>query len=222
MMSRMATRLRLPLAVTAVVALLVAALVGQGGDSLVGEVVGVTDGDTIRVMRSGREVRVRLDGIDAPESGQDFSRRAEQLTSSLVFGNVVQVNVRDVDRYGRLVARVLVDGTDVSVALVEQGLAWHYTLYSDDPVLAEAEQSARRAEIGLWSRPNPIPPWDYRRGDRAVGAEPTDGLLHGNRRSKVFHRPGCANYDCPNCTVTFETREEAISQGFRPAGDCHP
>ena len=66
----------------------------------------VADGDTISVLRDGRSVRVRLEGIDCPEKGQDFSQRAKQFTSELTFGKEVSVDVRDVDRYGRLVARV--------------------------------------------------------------------------------------------------------------------
>ena len=129
-----------------------------------GRIVGVTDGDTIAVMHEGRSVRVRLEGIDCPESGQDFGQRAKQFTSDMAFGKDVVVDVRDVDRYGRLVARVTVDGEDVSLALVRSGLAWHYTKYSRDPELAEAEMAARSAKVGLWSRsaPAPTPPWEFR------------------------------------------------------------
>jgi len=126
-----------------------------------GRVVGVTDGDTISVMRDGRSVRVRLEGIDCPERGQDFGQRAKQFTSEMAFGKDAVVDVRDVDRYGRL-ARVTVDGEDVSLALVRSGLAWHYTKYSRDPELAEAEMTAKSAQLGLWSRPAPTPPWEFR------------------------------------------------------------
>ena len=110
------------------------------------------------------------------------------------------MSVRDIDRYGRLVARVVVDGQDVNVALVEQGLAWHYTRYSDDPVLAKAEADARAAQIAIWGQSDPIPPWDFRCGIRGSQVEASEGELHGNRRSKVFHRPGCPNYDCKRRT----------------------
>ncbi len=107
--------------VLALILLLVSrALYGQVGEVFSGEVVGITDGDTIRVMRNGESVRVRLDGIDCPETRQDFSERARQLTSSLTFGEVVSVDVRDIDQYGRLVARVTVGGQDVSVALLDR------------------------------------------------------------------------------------------------------
>lgn len=71
--------------------------------------MGVTDGDTIKVLRDGRAVTVRLEGIDCPEAGDDFSTKAKNFTSSLVFGKTVTVRVKETDQYGRLVGRVLVD-----------------------------------------------------------------------------------------------------------------
>ena len=73
---------------------------------------------------------IPLEGIDAPERGQDFATKAKQFTSSLVFGKHVHILPREKDRYGRLVARVRVDDTDVSLELVKAGLAWHYKKYS--------------------------------------------------------------------------------------------
>lgn len=134
-----------------------------------GKVVGVADGDTVSVLRDGRAVRVRLEGIDCPEKGQDFSQRAKQFTSDLTFGKEVTVDVRDLDRYGRLVARVFVGGEDVSVALVEAGLAWHFTKYSRDPELARAELAGRMAKRGLWALADPVPPWQFRRREKRIG-----------------------------------------------------
>jgi endonuclease YncB( thermonuclease family) len=110
---------------------------------------------------------VRLEGIDCPEKGQDFSAQAKQFTSDLTFGKEVTVDVPNVDRYGRLVARISVGGQDVSVALVRAGLAWHFTKYSSDPVLAEAEQVARSAKRALWGQGIPTPPWEFRRRSSA-------------------------------------------------------
>ncbi len=100
--------------------------------------MGITDGDTITVLREGQPVPVRLEGIDCPERGQDFGTRAKQATSDLAFGETFQVEVRDHDRYGRIVGRVFVGDTDVSLALVEQGLAWHFKRYSSEAALASA------------------------------------------------------------------------------------
>ena len=70
-----------------------------------GEVVGITDGDTITVLNSKtlKDVKIRLYGIDCPEGGQAFSKRAKQFTSKMVYGKVVEVGAITVDHYGRTV-----------------------------------------------------------------------------------------------------------------------
>ena len=132
--------------------------------SFSGKVVAVTDGDTIKVLRDGKETTIRLNGIDAPESNQSFGQRAKQLCSELCFGIVVTVRVMDTDRYGRLVADiVLADGSILNRELVRLGMAWHYKQYSKDAVLAELELKARASKIGLWADSNPVPPWEFRK-----------------------------------------------------------
>jgi endonuclease YncB( thermonuclease family) len=85
-------------------------------------VVGVVDGDSIAVLAEGNDrLDVRLDGIDAPELGQDFGRRARQFTAGLLFGRTARVVPKSLDRYGRTVARVEVDGRDSSSAIVSAG-----------------------------------------------------------------------------------------------------
>ncbi len=204
------------------------ALVSFASETSTAKHVGVIDGDTIEVLRDGKAQRIRLDGIDCPEKGDDFSNKAKQFTSSLVFGKVVEVRGKEYDRYNRLVARVLVDGQDISVALAQAGLAWHYTKYSSDPVLARAENVARSAEIGVWSLPNPAPPWELRAQragtqSAAVSSQPATGTTYqGNRKSHVFHAPHCRYYGCKNCTAVFQSKEEAVKAGYRPCKQCNP
>ncbi len=126
--------------------------------------VGVSDGDTITVLHSGKGERIRLHGIDCPEKRQAFGKRAKQLTSNLVFGKTVTVQVVDRDRYGRTVAEVLLpDGRSLNRELVRAGFAWWYWRYTpDDETLAQLEREARAAKRGLWADPNPIPPWQWR------------------------------------------------------------
>lgn len=129
-----------------------------------GTVVRVSDGDTIVVLSAGQQHRVRLAGIDAPESHQAFGRRAKAHLSALAFGRTVRVSVLGKDRYGRLLGTVFVDGrTDLGLEQVRAGYAWHFTEYSDDATLQAAEVAARRARLGLWGDASPIPPWEYRR-----------------------------------------------------------
>ena len=131
-----------------------------------GRCVAIGDGDTISVLKSGAAVKIRVEGIDCPELGQAFGTAARKFTASMVFGKIVQVREVTIDQYGRPVARVVVDGADLSLELVKAGLAWHYATYSSDPVLAAAELKARQSKIGLWSMSDPTPPWVYRRKRR--------------------------------------------------------
>jgi len=139
------------------------------GETYTGKCVGVHDGDTISAMKAGSAVKIRLEGIDCPELGQDFGTRAKQFTSAMVFGKDVQVKEYNLDMYSRMVARIYVDGKDLSLELIKGGLAWHYKRYSSDPTLAEAEEQARKARRGLWSMPSPVPPWEYRKSHERQG-----------------------------------------------------
>jgi endonuclease YncB( thermonuclease family) len=193
-----------------------------------GRVVGVIDGDSVTILKDGRErVPVRLEGVDSPELGQDFGRRAKEFTRDLVLGRVVNVQPTDFDRYGRTVARVWIEGRDVSVEIVRAGYAWHFLRYSSDPVLDAAEKAAREVRRGLWAQQDAVAPWEFRVGGAplptAAAPAPTAGAAFvGNTSSHVFHRVGCRHYGCHNCTRQFQRREEAIAAGFRPAGCCRP
>lgn len=94
--------------------ILIAPAIGCGAD-FSAKVIGVSDGDTITVLRDRTQVRVRLHGIDAPETGQPFASRAKQAASDLAFSKTVTVHPVDTDRYGRTVAEVfLPDGRSLS------------------------------------------------------------------------------------------------------------
>ena len=99
--------------------LLAAAATGLFAENFTGRVVGISDGDTIRVMHEGRAERVRLWGIDAPESGQPWGTRAKQFTGDLAFGKTVTVRVREIDRYKRTVAEIILpDGRHLNQELM--------------------------------------------------------------------------------------------------------
>ena len=123
------------------------------GRTVPGTVVAVADGDTIRIRFDGSDtsVRVRLEGIDAPERGEPFSTQARNAARVMLSGKRVQAKAVDVDNYDRLVARVIVNGADSSVHLIESGLACHFTRFATDPGLANAQLNARRAGKGFWA-----------------------------------------------------------------------
>lgn len=152
--------------------------------SLEGRVVAIADGDTITVLGAGnQQTRIRLQGIDAPESRQAFGQVSKQNLSDLIFNKLVVVEYEKTDRYGRTLGKVLAGGRDVNLEQVKVGLAWHYKYYQDEQspddrrLYADAEMEARSARRGLWADPGPIPPWDYRRGKRAAVED--DGLTTG-------------------------------------------
>lgn len=99
-------------------------------DIFTGKVVGVSEGDTISVMRGGRAVKVRLHGIDCPEKKQPYGTKAKRLTSDLALGKEVTVRIQTTDRYGRTVGMlILPDRKNLNWELVSAGLAWWYTKY---------------------------------------------------------------------------------------------
>ena len=199
----------------------VQALVGTRFDA---RVVSIVDGDTLDAVPLGSRgtIRIRLHGIDTPERGEPFSSAATRAARVLLFDQRVSVEGRDVDRYGRLVARVSVRGDDAGTALLLAGLACHYTAYSSDVALANAEADARRQSRGFWA-PSAQKPRCATTALRAAEAQKSQTgavVFHGNTSSRVYHAPSCRNYDCRNCTRPFRSEAEAQAAGFRPAGDC--
>src|ERR1035437_10116413 len=100
-------------------------------EDFAGKVVAISDGDTIRVMHNGASERIRLWGIDCPEVKQPFGTRAKQFTGDPAFGQVVTVKVRDIDRYKRTVAEIILsDGRNLNHEIVRAGFAWWYRQYA--------------------------------------------------------------------------------------------
>ena len=139
----------------------------------------VSDGDTIHVMSGGTKVKVRLYGIDAPETeksnkktgkvskpGQPYGDEAWHALESKVLRKQVRLEVMDVDRYGRTVSVVRLGERNVNREMVADGWAWAYRQYLDRPHASEyidAEEQARKARKGLWQQSNPQPPWEFRK-----------------------------------------------------------
>ena len=139
-------------------------------DTLNGKVVKITDGDTLVVLDADNtQHKIRLSGIDAPESNQPFGKRSKEALSALVAGQRVEVDWHKHDRYGRIVGKVIAQGRDVNLAQVRTGMAWWYRKYADEQTLvdqglyAAAEAKARVSGVGLWGEKEPIAPWEWRK-----------------------------------------------------------
>lgn len=145
----------------------------SGDQTLTGRVVSIADGDTVTVLdATNTQHRIRLQGIDAPESHQAFGSRSKQNLSDLVFGKEITILYSKTDQYGRLVGKIIVEGKDVNLAQVKAGLAWHYKEYQreqtpeDRELYARAEDEARAQHRGLWQDSNPVEPSQFRRERR--------------------------------------------------------
>jgi micrococcal nuclease len=139
-------------------------------------VVAISNGDTFTCLTTeNKRLRVRLAEIDAPETKQPYGAEAKQMLSDLVFEKHVVLHVQEVDRYGRTLARVYVDGQDVNYHLIEQGAAWAYMKQLKDHRLKDAETLARNMGKGLWRLPaeSIVPPWDWRYAGRISAPQKT-------------------------------------------------
>lgn len=145
-----------------------------------GIVTKVSDGDTIQVRdSSGTKVKIRLYGIDAPETekgnrktrrvsklGQPYGEEAFAALSGKIVGQGVRVEVMDIDRYKRSVSVVRLGKRDINAEMIREGWAWAYRQYLGRPYASEyirAEELARREQRGLWKQNNPQPPWEFRK-----------------------------------------------------------
>ena len=132
--------------------------------SFTGKCVGISDGDTIKVLKNGVETKIRLYGVDCPEKKQDYGTKAKEFTADFCFGKTVRVDEKGTDRYGRVIGEVFVDGVSLNRALVENGFAWWYVQYAKkDADLGVLEEKARKAKKGLWAGSSPVEPWEFRR-----------------------------------------------------------
>jgi endonuclease YncB( thermonuclease family) len=225
------SRMRRTVAYGAVLTLLLTGAISAQLRDLVGakfdaRVVSVIDGDTVEALPSGEKhsIRIRLEGIDAPERGEPFSEAARRFTRVMLFEQNVNLEGRAVDRYGRLVARIRIGTKDTSVELVKAGLACHYTQYSSDPVLAGAQLEAVREGRGFWAtdagKPKCTQATIIAQATPHASLRQAETGFHGNTQSHVYHSPACPNYNCRNCTRLFRSEADAQAAGFRPAGDC--
>lgn len=225
----------LPAAVCAAVILVFA---GTGSSQeltpfIEGRVIAVVDGDTFTVqIDPGKQFKVRLQGVNAPEKQQPFGPESRQNLATKVMGKIVRVEFTKMDNIGRVLGKVMLDDEDVGLEQLSSGLGWLFTHYAnelnDDDRLAyrQAQDEARRAKLGLWKDKSPVSPWAYRLSFKIDEAaepadDPSDGFL-GNSRTKLYRKPNCPGYRSvpAKYRVSFSTAAAAERAGFRLPKNC--
>ena len=144
----------------------------QVSEVLICLVVAIADGDTL-TARCGEpgayeQVKVRISGIDAPEKAQAFGQRSKQALSDLCFRETATIRANARDKYRRTLADVECQGKDVATSQVHAGMAWVFDKYSEGYEHLYPLQSGAKADRrGLWSGPDPVAPWDWRKQRRS-------------------------------------------------------
>lgn len=128
-------------------------------------VIRVVDGDTVEATDGNIKFKVRIAGMDAPEHDQDFGKVAKSAISDLILNKQITLQpiAGGLDRYGRTLGQVFVNGNDVSLTMIQKGMATYYrptcedfpaasTKYNYDPrSYVEAEGQAKKSKLYIWS-----------------------------------------------------------------------
>ena len=129
----------------------------------VARVVTVHEGDRLTIRHDGRSEIIYLQDVDCPELKQPHGKQARHAMAAYVGNRDVVVRSLKRDRHGRATAEIfLQDGRNVAQELVKEGLAWLRPDMLQSQSLGEVEQLARAERKGLWSEPNPVPPWKWK------------------------------------------------------------
>ena len=136
---------------------------------LLGTVIAVHDGDTVALQNESGQKKIRLAGIDAPELNQPFGIESWRSLREAVIEKQVQVETSKIDKYGRVVGKVMLDGRDINLKQLQLGMAWAYREYlkelaKEDKVLyVEAEAQSKAVAAGLWKDADAVEPWVWRK-----------------------------------------------------------
>ena len=128
------------------------------------ENIRVVDGDTIQAEAKGKEIKIRLVEIDAPEINQPFGAQSKNFLNRLLYGKDVTLISQGEDRYGRTLGEIYANGENANALMIKSGFAWVYDRYvKDSSFLYKYQDQAKAENLGLWQAENPIAPWMWRK-----------------------------------------------------------
>lgn len=132
------------------------------------KVVKIVDGDTITALDAqNTSIKIRMYGIDAPESKQAFGQKAKQALTTAIATKIITVIDHGTDIYGRMLGTIWLDGYDINASMVDSGYAWVYR-FEDSAIVPgyiKYESAAQKETKGLWADTNPVPPWQWRQAN---------------------------------------------------------
>jgi len=158
-----------------------------------GKVVKIWDGDTYDLLlENNTTIRIRMEGIDAPEKGMPFGKKAKQYLGELCEGQIITTDTTKKESYKRFISfSYLKDGRELGQEMLKAGLAWHFTKYNSDEKLSALENSVKTNKVGLWvEQPYVLPPWIVRKLQKQ-GYKIQDIYKAQNEHLKGKHSSGC-------------------------------
>lgn len=131
-----------------------------------GKIIKVSDGDTVTLLDSiNTRHKIRLHGIDAPESNQPYANKSKEYLASLIDGKIVTVDWKKKDQYRRILGVIYLGDVNINAEMIRAGYAWNYK-YSRDKYYIRLQDKARAGKKGLWIDSNAIDPWQWRKNKR--------------------------------------------------------
>lgn len=132
-----------------------------------GKIVKVSDGDTVILLDSNNtQHKIRLNGIDAPESNQPYGNKSKEFLASLIAGKTVIVEWKKRDQYKRILGVIYLGDTNINAEMIRAGYAWNYK-YSKDKYYIKLQEKAKVEKKGLWKDKNAVDPWQWRKNKTA-------------------------------------------------------
>jgi len=131
-----------------------------------GTITRVSDGDSVWLQpddRARAPIKLRLQGIDAPERCQAWGEQSRDALAARVLQQRVAVSTRSRDDYGRMLGLLSLDGVDINAWMVAQGHAWSARWHRSAGIYGAQEQSARASRNGLFAQPDAIEPRRFRK-----------------------------------------------------------
>ena len=108
--------------------------------------------------------KIRLFGVDAPEHNQEWGKESREALSKLILGKEILLNIKDRDQFGRAVAVLFVENINVNLEMIKTGNAWYYEFFDkNNSENKKAMENAKKKKLGLWSKPNPIRPYEFKK-----------------------------------------------------------
>ena len=150
-------------------------------------VVDVFDGDTLITSHGGRADIIELYGVDCPEKDQPFGFEAKDFTSAMVQGKTIKVI--PVEKSRQKIFKVYVGDKYLNEELLEAGFAWYKVEGSSDEKLVKMAESARRDRKGLWSKDNPVPPWEFRGEIKENSKRPQSHTIKWGTKHEAYSSP---------------------------------